>query len=195
MMKNLIRKILKESHNEKIISLLSKKFQLNEFIDAIEFLEKLGYNKEESMDVIKHWFSDKGIELNMEYILSVLIDVDFGDLYFGWGFYNCGMGTCCDPEYISISKGHEEEVFKLVNNDYIDRYHFNNKKRKYEELPEICMDSPEDHKDEYETLVISDEDLFENLDIIFGKYGWQEPLISFINKKFNTNITNFEPIY
>lgn len=193
MMKNLINKILVESVNEKMVKVLNEKFKTSDIIEAINFLNKFSFNVEENIEILKLWHESNNIEFTIEHVLPLFIDIE--SLYFEWGSYNCGMGTCCDPDYIVISRNYEDEVFKLVKKDYIDRYRYNKKKRDYEDLPEICMEDPEDHKREYKTMVIGDEDLFEDLESIFGEDEWIEPLINFINNKFGTNITNFESIY
>ena len=189
-MKNLIKQILKEGEYEKIVKILNNKFQINQLNLAYEFLDELGFNKEEIRKIISLWYIDNGLKFNIENVLKFLVNID--DLFFGWGYYNCGLGVCCDPEYISISRDHEDEVFKLVNQDYIDRFFYGKEKRDYEDLPEICMDDPEEHIGEYNTLVIADEDLFESINILFDiEVTGVGDLIHVINKKFKTNIDDF----
>ena len=194
-MKHLIKKILKESSTEKIINLLNKKFTSKDFVDVRPYLEDLGYSLDEIKEILPLWFESNGLEFNVENLLKMLINLD--DLYLDWGFYNCGMGTCCDPEYIAISKGHEDEVFKLVSDEYIRRYYNRKRREEYEELPEICMDDPEDHVTQYKTLDIEDEDLFDTLSYVFDDINddWDIELRNILNNKFGANINEFRRLF
>jgi hypothetical protein len=189
-MKNLIKQILKEGEYEKIVKILNNKFQINQLRPAYEFLDELGFKNEEIKGIFSLWYADNGLKVSVENILKFKINID--DLFFEWGYYNCGLGECCDPEYIAISRDHQDEVFKIVNQDYINRYFYSKQKRGYEDLPEICMDDPEEHIGEYKTLSIIDEDLYEDLIFLFGDETlWATDLVEFINNKFNTKIDNF----
>ena len=194
-MKHLIRKILIESSTEKVINLLNKKFTTKDIVNVREFLEGLGYSEDEMKEILPLWFESNGLKFNVKNVLDALINLD--DLYFDWGYYNCGMGTCCDPEYIAISKGHEDEVFKLASDDYVRRYYKGKRKKDYEDLPEICMDPPEDYVTEYKTLHIEDEDLFDTLSYVFDDVydNWGVELIGILNAKFGTNINDFKTLY
>jgi hypothetical protein len=200
-MKHLIAKILKESSTEKIINLLNKKFTTKDFIDVRPYLEDLGYSLDEIKEILPLWFESDGLEFNVKNVLNMLINLD--DLYLDWGYYNCGMGTCCDPDYIAISKGHEDEVFKLVNDNYIRRYYtvgryFNHKRgEEPEELPEICMNAPEDYVSQYKTLHIEDEDLFDTLSYVFDDINdnWDIELRNILNNKFGANINEFRTLF
>lgn len=196
-MKSLIKKILKESSTEKVINLLNRKFTIKEFINGKEFLESLGYNVDEIKEILPLWFESNGLKFNVKNVLDSLINFDNNYLYLDWGYYNCGMGICCDPEYIAISKGHEDEVFKLVSDDYVKRYYSRNRKKDYEDLPEVCMDPPEDHIGKYRTLHIEDEDLFDTLSYVFDDINddWGSELIGILNTKFGANINDFRPLY
>ena len=194
-MKDLIKKILKESSTEKIINLLNKKFTTKDLIDVGAYLEDLGYSLDEIKEILPLWFESNGLEFNVKNVLNVLINLD--DLYLDWGYYNCGMGTCCDPDYIAISKGHEDEVFKLVNGDYIRRYYTRKRREEYEELPKICMDAPEDYVSQYKTLHIEDEDLFDTLSYAFDDINddWDIELRNILNNKFGANINEFRTLF
>lgn len=194
-MKHLIRKILIESSTEKVINLLNKKFTTKDIVNVREFLEGLGYSEDEMKEILPLWFESNGLKFNVKNVLDTLINLD--DLYFDWGYYNCGMGTCCDPEYIAISRGHEDEVFKLVSDDYVRRYYKGNRKKNYEDLPEVCMDPPEDHIGKYRTLHIGDDDLFDTLSYVFDDINddWGSELIGILNTKFGANINDFRTLY
>lgn len=114
--------------------------------------------------------------------------VDLTKCWLDWGSYNCGMGECCDVNYLAIVKEGDniyqgDVVFKICNLDY-----FNKKKyRDWEDLPEKCAEEPEVFKKEYVFLVIENEDLFDDLNVTFGE-NWMGSLVSLLNKEMGLNI-------
>lgn len=117
-------------------------------------------------------------------------NTDFENLFFDWGFYNCGMGTCCDENYLSLCdqsyQGDWGGVEFMVCNK---QYFFTKRNREYEELPEICMDDPDEHKKEFPILIIQNEDLLETMIEFFGDDIWRPILIELINESFGTAVT------
>jgi hypothetical protein len=64
-MKNIIKKILVESQNEKIINLLKKRFDLSEIYKIENFLFEAGYKYTEIKEIYYQWFEmESGYELN-----------------------------------------------------------------------------------------------------------------------------------
>jgi hypothetical protein len=64
-MKNLIRRVLKEEVNDKMINLLKKRFDLSQYDEIIEFLYQLGYNETEIKDIYGEFFeSETNLEFN-----------------------------------------------------------------------------------------------------------------------------------
>jgi len=62
-MKNLIKKILNESNNEKVIDLLKKKFNFTEYREILYYLTKLGFEENEVSKIFAEWFkSETGID-------------------------------------------------------------------------------------------------------------------------------------
>jgi len=65
-MKNLIRKILKESHNEKIIGILKKKFNFTDHNNIMHFLVSgLAYGYNEAIKIFAEWFK---LETGLDWI-------------------------------------------------------------------------------------------------------------------------------
>ena len=63
-MKSLIKKILLESSDEKIINLLKSKFNYDDDRGIIKYLESLGYSEKEITKLISVWFKmETGVEL------------------------------------------------------------------------------------------------------------------------------------
>ena len=63
-MKSLIKKILLESSDEKIINLLKSKFNYDDVKGIIKYLDSLGYSEKEITKLISVWFKmETGVEL------------------------------------------------------------------------------------------------------------------------------------
>lgn len=63
-MKSLIKKILTESSDEKIINLLKSKFNYDDVRGIIKYLDSLGYSEKEITKLISVWFKmETGVEL------------------------------------------------------------------------------------------------------------------------------------
>jgi hypothetical protein len=63
-MKNLIKKILLESSDEKIINLLKSKFNYDDVKGIIKYLDSFGYSEKEITKLISVWFKmETGVEL------------------------------------------------------------------------------------------------------------------------------------
>ena len=113
----------------------------------------------------------------------------FDDCYHDWAEYNCGMGVCCDPYAIGFNlpdSEYNEYLFKLVDgNNYDDDGDYPSELS--DDLPEVCENRPDVSNRKFDTIVI-DEDMYERLNDLFNDIDvWKEPLLSIINKTFNTN--------
>lgn len=194
-MKKLIRKIIVENQNEKMVNILNKKYTIKDFSRVIPFLEDLGFEQHEIVDIYRYWFNSEGKEFNFYSMLNLYIvldhKVELDELFLEWGFYNCGLGECCDPEYIALSSDHQVEIFRICNDDYVKRFNTGRPKRDYEDLPEICMESPEDHVKDYKTLSVEDEDLLDFLYYFFEPEEVYRKLMLIINEKFHTNLNDY----
>ena len=63
-MKSLIRKILTENNNQKIIDKLKGKFNFKDFEGIKDYLDALGYSKKEISEIFGEWFKmETGVEL------------------------------------------------------------------------------------------------------------------------------------
>ena len=87
-MKDLIRKILLESSDEKIINLLKSKFNYDDDRGIIKYLESLGYSEKEITKLISVWFKmETGVELtpsnwmNDNYSSDQLEIINWSELY------------------------------------------------------------------------------------------------------------------
>ena len=113
----------------------------------------------------------------------------FDNCYHDWAEYNCGMGVCCDPYAIGFNlpdSEYNEYLFKLVDgNNYDDDGDYPSELS--DDLPEVCENRPDVSNRKFDTIVI-DEDMYERLNDLFNDIDvWKEPLLSIINKTFNTN--------
>ena len=113
----------------------------------------------------------------------------FDNCYHDWAEYNCGMGVCCDPYAIGFvlpDSEYNEYLFKLVDgNNYDDDGDYPSELS--DDLPEVCENRPDVSNRKFDTIVI-DEDIYERLNDLFNDIDvWKEPLLSIINKTFNTN--------
>ena len=113
----------------------------------------------------------------------------FDNCYHDWAEYNCGMGVCCDPYAIGFvlpDSEYNEYLFKLVDgNNYDDDGDYPSELS--DDLPEVCENRPDVSNRKFDTIVI-DEDMYERLNDLFNDIDvWKEPLLSIINKTFNTN--------
>ena len=113
----------------------------------------------------------------------------FDNCYHDWAEYNCGMGVCCDPYAIGFNlpdSEYNEYLFKLVDgNNYDDDGDYPSELS--DDLPEVCENRPDVSNRKFDTIVI-DEDIYERLNDLFNDIDvWKEPLLSIINKTFNTN--------
>ena len=113
----------------------------------------------------------------------------FDNCYHDWAEFNCGMGVCCDPYAIGFNlpdSEYNEYLFKLVDgNNYDDDGDYPSELS--DDLPEVCENRPDVSNRKFDTIVI-DEDIYERLNDLFNDIDvWKEPLLSIINKTFNTN--------
>ena len=115
-------------------------------------------------------------------------EIDFDNLYFDWGYYNCGMGICCDIDYLALNDethihgNWEGTHFKICKNRHLSRDKYN-----YEDMPDICGEPPEDYKEEYPILIVENEDLEEELYGLFND-SWKPILVELINDKYGTKL-------
>ena len=188
-MKKLIKTILNEVYQDKFLDTLKRKFKPDEFYKLKIFLFELDFEYEDVIKIYRKLFSGSD-DFTVENLLRCLVYLY--DLFPEWGFYNCGLGECCDPTYIALSKEHQEEVFKLVDNRYLVRFYSGKRKHEYEDLPEICMEDPGEHIKDYEFLFIQDEDVLETLLHFFESEEVHEEVIKILNKKFGTELVDYE---
>jgi len=113
----------------------------------------------------------------------------FDNCSYDWANFNCGMGICCDPYAIGFvlpESEYDDYLFKLVNDKLYDDYSDYPEDLKGD-LPEPCHYSPDITDKEFDTIII-DEDMYERLNDLFNDINvWRQPLLSIINKVFNTN--------
>ena len=121
----------------------------------------------------------------------------FDNCDYDWANFNCGMGVCCDQYAIGFSlpkSEYDDYLFKLVNGEYYDDDGDYGEELKGE-LPEPCHNPPNINNPEFDTIVI-DEDMYERLNDLFNNINvWREPLLSIINKVFNTNANSLIYLY
>ena len=121
----------------------------------------------------------------------------FENCDYDWANFNCGMGVCCDQYAIGFSlpkSEYDDYLFKLVNSEYYDDDGDYPEELKGE-LPEPCHNPPNINNPEFDTIVI-DEDMYERLNDLFNNINvWREPLLSIINKVFNTNANSLIYLY
>ena len=121
----------------------------------------------------------------------------FDNCDYDWANFNCGMGVCCDQYSIGFSlpkSEYDDYLFKLVNGEYYDDDGDYGEELKGE-LPEPCHNPPNINNPEFDTIVI-DEDMYERLNDLFNNINvWREPLLSIINKVFNTNANSLIYLY
>lgn len=90
-MKNIIKKILVESQNEKMINLLKKRFDLSEINKIENFLFEAGYKYTEIKEIYYQWFNiESGYELNP----------------INWMNYNYS------PDQLEVVKDNEDDEYK-----------------------------------------------------------------------------------
>jgi len=121
----------------------------------------------------------------------------FDDCIYDWSEFNCGMGVCCDPYAIGFvlpDSEYNEYLFKLVDgNNYDDDGDYPSDVS--DDLPEVCEDRPDINDSEFDVIII-DEDIYERISDLFNDINvWREPLLSIINKTFNTNARSLFYIY
>jgi hypothetical protein len=114
----------------------------------------------------------------------------FNNCDYDWANYNCGLGICCDPYAIVFTLPQEDELdnylFKLVDNEHYD-YDGDYPKELGDGLPEPCHNSPDITEKRFDTIILS-YNLFKRLNDMFGNITiWKEPVLSIINKVYNTN--------
>jgi hypothetical protein len=62
-LKKQIRKVLKETHNEKIIGILKKKFNFTDYHEILYYLTELGFEENEVSKIFGEWFKlETGID-------------------------------------------------------------------------------------------------------------------------------------
>jgi hypothetical protein len=121
----------------------------------------------------------------------------FDDCIYDWSEFNCGMGVCCDPYAIGFvlpDSEYNEYLFKLVDgNNYDDDGDYPSDVS--DDLPKVCEDRPDINDSEFDVIII-DEDMYERISDLFNDINvWREPLLSIINKTFNTNARSLFYIY
>ena len=113
----------------------------------------------------------------------------FDNCNYDWANFNCGMGVCCDQYAIGFvlpESEYDDYLFKLVDGEYYDNDGDYPEELKGD-LPEPCHNSPDVNENRFDTIIISEE-LYERLHDLFGDIDiWRQPLLSVINKVFNTN--------
>ena len=121
----------------------------------------------------------------------------FENCDYDWANFNCGMGVCCDQYAIGFSlpkSEYDDYLFKLVNSEYY-AYGGDYPEELKGELPEPCHNPPNINNPEFDTIII-DEDMYERLNDLFNNINvWREPLLSIINKVFNTNANSLIYLY
>jgi hypothetical protein len=102
------------------------------------------------------------------------------------------MGICCDPYAVGFvlpGRGHDDYLFKLVNDEYYDD-DGDYPERIKAELPEPCYNPPNINDEEFDTIMLS-EDMYESLEMLgLDMDVWKDPLLTIINKTFNINARN-----
>lgn len=121
----------------------------------------------------------------------------FDNCYHDWAEFNCGMGVCCDPYAIGFNlpeSEYNEYLFKLVDGkNYDDDGDYPEDLKG--DLPEPCENRPDITNKEFTTIVIY-EDLYKRISDLFGNIDiWRGPLLSVINKTFNTKARSLIYIY
>jgi hypothetical protein len=121
----------------------------------------------------------------------------FDECDYNWAEFNCGMGICCDPYAVGFvlpGRGHDDYLFKLVNDEYYDD-DGDYPERIKAELPEPCYNPPNINDEEFGIIILS-EDMYEPLERLFGDMDvWKGPLLTIINKTFNINARNILYLY
>ena len=121
----------------------------------------------------------------------------FDDCYHDWAEFNCGMGVCCDPYavvFVLPQSEYDDYLFKLVNGNYYDD-DGDYPSEISDELPEVCENRPDISDSEFETILMS-EDMYERITNLFGSINiWRGPLLSIMNKTFNTNARSLIYMY
>ena len=117
----------------------------------------------------------------------------FDNCDYDWANFTCGMGICCDQYAIGFTlpkSDYDDYLFKLVNSKYYDDNGDYPEELKGD-LPEPCENIPDIHSQEFDTIIIVDDDMYERLNDLFNDINiWREPLLSIINKVFHTNANN-----
>ena len=113
----------------------------------------------------------------------------FDNCYHDWAEFNCGMGVCCDPYAIGFNlpdSEYNDYLFKLIYGGLYDDDGDYPEDLK-DELPEPCHNPPDINDSEFNVIIIN-EDMYERISDLFNDIDvWREPLLSIINKTFNTN--------
>jgi len=121
----------------------------------------------------------------------------FDDCTYDWANFNCGMGVCCDPYAIGFvlpESEYDDYLFKLADSENYDDDGDYAEELKGE-LPEPCHNSPDISNPAFDTIII-DEEMYERLNDLFNNINvWREPLLSIINKVFNTNANSLIYLY
>ena len=138
----------------------------------------------------------------VRYIIKMFEKNDIKELFEKSGFeiitsnYIREHTNYSEIEFIqSIDKSeYDDYLFKLVNGEYYDDDGDYGEELKGE-LPEPCHNPPNINNPEFDTIVI-DEDMYERLNDLFNNINvWREPLLSIINKVFNTNANSLIYLY
>ena len=121
----------------------------------------------------------------------------FDNCDYDWGSFNCGMGICCDPYAINFVLPQEDELdnylFKLVDGEYYDFDGDYPKELSGGDLPEPCHNSPDITEKRFDIIILN-YDLVDRLnDMFYNSNVWREPVISIINKVYNTNANTLTP--
>lgn len=121
----------------------------------------------------------------------------FDNCDYDWGSFNCGMGICCDPYAINFVLPQEDELdnylFKLVDGEYYDFDGDYPKELSGGDLPEPCHNNPDITEKRFDIIILN-YDLVDRLNDMFGNSNiWRGPVISIINKVYNTNANTLTP--
>jgi len=121
----------------------------------------------------------------------------FDNCHYDWAEFSCGLGVCCDPYAVGFvlpGSEYNDYLFKLVNSKYYDDDGVYPSELEGD-LPELCYNSPDINNKEFDTILLSDEIMYERLKSFFGDIIWRDPLLTIINEVFNANAQSVLYLY
>ena len=145
---------------------------------------KEGLKMGESKSGVKYIITENKFEDVLKYYLEGV----YGDFYYSWTDFNCGMGVCCDPYSVGFYHQYSDydiPFFKLVmskhyddDGDYPEELH--------DELPEECEELPKIIDPKFDTYII-EEEMAEEFYSVFGEYHiWEKSLMDTLNSIYGT---------